>query len=255
MQPTPVFPPGESHGQRSLTGYSPWGHKELNINSAKHTHIVVHSLCPVSGCYSVSSMSWCDTPHPLPITWWSENGKSPWSSLQFLLTEPGLRWGLEQPPSDSLRFWDEPALCLMSWKEACWEEISETTALLKSWTQSNIRRDGEIRDVPEGRGGVNANRTHCHQKPWLTSGCWSHGGSRQRNSAENWVTDVKRSLLRTKPRLAGTLLPPGEAQLPARWRRMGPGIFTPATTSARGRKTRVCCHRVVTAGNTPRLRK
>ena len=26
-QPTPVFLPGESHGQRSLTGYSLWGHK------------------------------------------------------------------------------------------------------------------------------------------------------------------------------------------------------------------------------------
>ena len=27
-QPTPVFLPGESHGQRSLAGYSPWDHKE-----------------------------------------------------------------------------------------------------------------------------------------------------------------------------------------------------------------------------------
>ena len=26
-QPTPTFLPGESHGQRSLVGYSPWGHK------------------------------------------------------------------------------------------------------------------------------------------------------------------------------------------------------------------------------------
>ena len=26
--PTPVFLPGESHGQRSLVGYSPWGSKE-----------------------------------------------------------------------------------------------------------------------------------------------------------------------------------------------------------------------------------
>ena len=26
-QPTPVFLPGESHGPRSLAGYSPWGHK------------------------------------------------------------------------------------------------------------------------------------------------------------------------------------------------------------------------------------
>ena len=28
-QPTPVFLPGESHGQRSLTGYSPWGYKRV----------------------------------------------------------------------------------------------------------------------------------------------------------------------------------------------------------------------------------
>ena len=27
-QPTPVFLPGEFHGQRSLVGYSPWGHKK-----------------------------------------------------------------------------------------------------------------------------------------------------------------------------------------------------------------------------------
>ena len=27
-QPTLVFLPGKSHGQRSLAGYSPWGHKE-----------------------------------------------------------------------------------------------------------------------------------------------------------------------------------------------------------------------------------
>ena len=30
-QPTPVFLPGESHGLRSLEGYSPWSHKELDI--------------------------------------------------------------------------------------------------------------------------------------------------------------------------------------------------------------------------------
>ena len=32
-QPTPVFFRGESHGQRSLVGYSPWGRKELNTVS------------------------------------------------------------------------------------------------------------------------------------------------------------------------------------------------------------------------------
>ena len=29
--PTPVFLPGEFHGQTSLTGYSPWGPKELDM--------------------------------------------------------------------------------------------------------------------------------------------------------------------------------------------------------------------------------
>ena len=29
--PTPVFLPGEFHGQRSLTGCCPWGNKELDM--------------------------------------------------------------------------------------------------------------------------------------------------------------------------------------------------------------------------------
>ena len=33
-QPTPVVLPGESHGQRSLAGYSPWGHKESDTTEA-----------------------------------------------------------------------------------------------------------------------------------------------------------------------------------------------------------------------------
>ena len=41
-QPTPVFLPGESHGQRSLEGYSLWGHKESDTTERlthTHTHI------------------------------------------------------------------------------------------------------------------------------------------------------------------------------------------------------------------------
>ena len=34
MQPTPVFSPEKSHGQRSLEGYSPWGHKESAMTQA-----------------------------------------------------------------------------------------------------------------------------------------------------------------------------------------------------------------------------
>ena len=34
MQPTPVFLPEEFHRRRSLTGYSKWGHKELDPTEA-----------------------------------------------------------------------------------------------------------------------------------------------------------------------------------------------------------------------------
>ena len=38
-QPTPVFLSGESHGQRSLAGYSPWGHKELDMTKQLRTRV------------------------------------------------------------------------------------------------------------------------------------------------------------------------------------------------------------------------
>ena len=38
-QPTPVFFPGESHGQRSLVGYSPWDRKESDMTKViQHGH-------------------------------------------------------------------------------------------------------------------------------------------------------------------------------------------------------------------------
>ena len=36
-QPTPVFLPGESHGHRSLVGYSPRGHKESDTTERLHS--------------------------------------------------------------------------------------------------------------------------------------------------------------------------------------------------------------------------
>ena len=39
-EPTPVFLPGEFHGQRCLVGYSLWGCKELDTTEQlTHTHI------------------------------------------------------------------------------------------------------------------------------------------------------------------------------------------------------------------------
>ena len=38
MATHPVFLPGESHGQKNLVGYSPWGRKELDTTEQLHTH-------------------------------------------------------------------------------------------------------------------------------------------------------------------------------------------------------------------------
>ena len=35
-QPIPVLLPGESHGGRSLVGYSPWGRKQLDVTERLH---------------------------------------------------------------------------------------------------------------------------------------------------------------------------------------------------------------------------
>ena len=37
-QPTPVFLPEKSHGQRSLTGSNPWGRKESDMTEQLSTH-------------------------------------------------------------------------------------------------------------------------------------------------------------------------------------------------------------------------
>ena len=44
-QPTPVFLPGESHGQRSLTGYSPWDHKDLDMVERLNTQAFLVCFC------------------------------------------------------------------------------------------------------------------------------------------------------------------------------------------------------------------
>ena len=42
-QPTPALLPGKSHGQRSLVGYSPWGHKESDMTEWLHfTHFILY---------------------------------------------------------------------------------------------------------------------------------------------------------------------------------------------------------------------
>ena len=43
-QPTPVYLPGKSHGQRSLAGYSPWGHKRVRPSNQTAIQLVGGSI-------------------------------------------------------------------------------------------------------------------------------------------------------------------------------------------------------------------
>ena len=43
-QPTPVFLPGELHGQRNLVGYSLWGHKESDMTERLYVSAGISQL-------------------------------------------------------------------------------------------------------------------------------------------------------------------------------------------------------------------
>ena len=45
MATTPIFLPGESHGQRSLVGCSPQGHKESDTTERLSTHSWFTKFC------------------------------------------------------------------------------------------------------------------------------------------------------------------------------------------------------------------
>ena len=43
-QPTPVFLPRESHEQMSLSGYSPWGHKESHMTKQQTLSLILSEI-------------------------------------------------------------------------------------------------------------------------------------------------------------------------------------------------------------------
>ena len=73
-QPTPVFLPGESHGQRSLVGCSPWGRTELDTTEATQQQQPQHS--------SVGQESACNAGDPSSIT---GSGRSPGEGIGYPL--------------------------------------------------------------------------------------------------------------------------------------------------------------------------
>ena len=64
----PVLLPGKSHGQRSLAGYSPWGHKESDttewLSARTHTHTHTHTLKQEQMSETSAQITWSPRPNP-----------------------------------------------------------------------------------------------------------------------------------------------------------------------------------------------
>ena len=81
-QPTPVFLPGASHGQRSLAGYSPWGRKESDTTEQQHFFRWVSGKAYAHPCRTcrfspwVGKIPWRRKWQPTPVFL---PGESPWT--------------------------------------------------------------------------------------------------------------------------------------------------------------------------------
>ena len=118
MKPTPVFLPGESHGQWRLVGYSPWGHKKSDMTEA----CIYFFWCDPDGKESACNAG--DLGSILGLGWSSreENG----NLLQYSCLEN---------PIDSGAWQGDPRVTLNPWSH----KESDTTEWLsthKHWSLS-----------------------------------------------------------------------------------------------------------------------
>ena len=63
MGPTPAFFPGESHGQRSLGGYSPWGHSQTRLSDSAAAAMYTHTYSYVYRHMNMYIMYFYTHPH------------------------------------------------------------------------------------------------------------------------------------------------------------------------------------------------
>ena len=73
----PVFLPGESHGQRSLVGYSSWGHRVGHDWVTEHTH--THTQTPKQCSVDISQVG----EHIRVLRWWPTPVPRGWKLLPW----------------------------------------------------------------------------------------------------------------------------------------------------------------------------
>ena len=106
-QPTPVFLPGESHGQSSLIGYSPRGHKELDTTEWLHFRDHLENQLLTQPWSSSEWMDW--VPVRPKVVEFAELDSicpnydvCPALGVHFWASQPGLRYSEPRQTHDSI---------------------------------------------------------------------------------------------------------------------------------------------------------
>ena len=82
-QSTPVLFPGKSHAQKSLVGYSPWGHKESDTTERLHFHFPLS--CTGEGNGNLLQCSCLENPRDRGASWAAVSGVvQSWTRLKRL---------------------------------------------------------------------------------------------------------------------------------------------------------------------------
>ena len=121
-QPTPVFLPGKSHGQRSLASYSPWGSKEWETLSLSLIYIYLNLSMILA--FKDWFMYFFKTTWFLNMdqffTWWSTEEKANFSMLEVKLSvelsETQYMWFCGGLKKCSIIIWDMHSFtCFIYW--------------------------------------------------------------------------------------------------------------------------------------------
>ena len=95
-QPTPVFLPGEFHGQRSPAGYSPWGRKESDTTEVAYdnTYLYMYSKTLNHSIAEIVTSHWGDD----SMTRWNK-------TFQFMLLQGEMRFTANNMILSQLWWW------------------------------------------------------------------------------------------------------------------------------------------------------
>ena len=88
-QPTPVFLPGESHGQRSLAGYSPRGCKESDTTEQLSTQLTCHEIQHIPVVFNMLAMVCKHNRHSVPEHFHHSKRKGCTTALTPFPSAPG----------------------------------------------------------------------------------------------------------------------------------------------------------------------